>query len=83
MRDLPGYRATVDRDGGSGLFGHPSTLIRLSPDAAQQACARDSQLFGTDSNADIGIRGDLDVYVVEVEGCPNRPSPPLLSTVAS
>ena len=68
VRDIPGYQATVDRDGGSGLFGHPSTLIRLSPDAAQQACARESQLFGTDTNGGIGLRGDLDVYVVEVEG---------------
>ena len=68
VRDIPGYRATVDRSGGDGLFGHPSTLIRLTPDAAQQECARDSQLFGTDTNGGIGLRGDLDVYVVDVEG---------------
>ena len=41
VRDIPGYEATVDRSGGDGLFGHPSTLIRLTPDAAQQECARD------------------------------------------
>ena len=68
VRDIPGYQATVDRSGGNGLFGHPSTLIRLTPDAAQQECARDSQLFGTDTNGGIGLRGDLDVYVVDVEG---------------
>ena len=68
VRDIPGYEATVDRSGGDGLFGHPSTLIRLTPDAAQQACARTSQVFGADANAGIGIRGDLDVYVVDVEG---------------
>ena len=68
VRDIPGYRTTVDRSGGDGLFGHPSTLIRLAPDAAQQACARTSQLFGTDTNGGVGLRGDLDVYVVDVEG---------------
>ena len=25
VRDIPGYEATVDRSGGDGLFGHPST----------------------------------------------------------
>jgi hypothetical protein len=68
VRDIPGYQASVDRKGGDGLFGHPSTLIRLSPDAAQQECARTSQLFGTDTNGGVGLRGDLDVYVVDVEG---------------
>jgi hypothetical protein len=68
VRALPGYRASVDRTGGDGLFGHPSTLIRLTPDAAQQECARESQLFGTDTNGGVGLRGDLDVYVVDVEG---------------
>ena len=68
VRDIPGYEATVDRTAGDGLFGHPSTLVRLTPDAAQQECARDSQLFGTDTNGGVGIRGDLDVYVVDVEG---------------
>jgi len=68
VRDIPGYQASVDRTDGSGLFGHPSTLIRLTPDAAQQECARDSELFGTDTNSGIGLRGDLDVYVVDVEG---------------
>jgi len=68
VRDIPGYEATVDRSGGDGLFGHPSTLVRLTPDAEQQACARASQLFGTDTNGGVGIRGDLDVYVVDVEG---------------
>ena len=68
VRDIPGYQATVDRAGGDGLFGHPSTLIRLTPDAAQRECARTSELFGTDTNSGIGFRGDLDVYVVDVEG---------------
>jgi hypothetical protein len=68
VRDIPGYEATVDRSGGDGLFGHPSTLVRLTPDAEQQACARTSQLFGTDTNGGVGIRGDLDIYVVDVEG---------------
>jgi hypothetical protein len=68
VREIPGYEATVDKNGGAGLFGHPSTLIRLVPDAAQQECARTSQLFGTDTNGGVGLRGDLDVYVVDVEG---------------
>jgi hypothetical protein len=68
VRDIPGYEASVDTAGGSGLFGHPSTLIRLVPDDAQQECARTSEVFGSDSNSGIGLRGDLDVYVVDVEG---------------
>ena len=36
--------------------------------AAQQECARELRLFGTDTNGGVGIRGDLDVYVVDVEG---------------
>jgi hypothetical protein len=68
VRDIPGYRATVDRTGGDGLFGHPSTLIRLSPDAAQQECAGGPRLFGTDTNGGIGLGGDLDLYVVDVDG---------------
>ena len=68
VRDIPGYQASVDSRGGAGLFGHPSTLIELRPDAAQQECAGASELFGTDTNGGVGMRGDLDVYVVDVEG---------------
>ena len=66
VRHLPGYESSVE-SAGDGLFGYPSTLIRLTPDAAQQECAGKFELFGTDTNGGVGIRGDLDVYVVDVE----------------
>jgi hypothetical protein len=68
VRQLPGYRSSVVDTGGDALFGYPATLVHLTPGAAQQECARASELFGTDTNGGVGIRGELDVYVVEVEG---------------
>ena len=66
VRDLPGYESSVE-SAGDRMFGYPSTLIRLTPDAAQQECAGKFELFGTDTNGGVGIRGDLDVFVVDVE----------------
>lgn len=68
LRQLPGYRSSVDDGVGDSAFGHPSTLVHLTPGAAQQACARESEIFATDSNAGVGMRGELDLYVVDVEG---------------
>ena len=68
VRDIPGYQSSIDGTGGDDLFGHPSTHIELTPDAVQRECARSSQLFGTSTNGGVGVRGDLDVYVVDVEG---------------
>ena len=36
--------------------------------AVKAAALAGSQLFGTDTNGGVGLRGDLDVYVVDVEG---------------
>jgi hypothetical protein len=68
VRRLPGYRSSIDDTGGDTMFGYPATLLHLTPGAAQQECARTSELFGTDTNAGVGFGGLLDVYVVDVEG---------------
>ena len=60
-RRSTGPVATVCSDTPRPSSGSPRTPRSRSAHAT-------SQLFGTDTNGGIGLRGDLDVYVVDVEG---------------
>jgi hypothetical protein len=64
---LPGYQARELVDLGT-LKRYQSTRLELTPSPAQQECARDSEILATDANGGIGMRGVLDVHVLDVEG---------------
>jgi hypothetical protein len=66
VSQLPGYQVSGLEE---TLFdGLPATRLHLEPTAAQQACDRRARVFGTEANGALGVRGGLDVWVVDVRG---------------